>query len=187
VWWFFGVHGRTVIGAFGIPKIGYRIGPSWTTLVSHPSVILFGAIVAGALWLRVRGRALPLRDALLALALVMLMRCLLDTWDTIYYTMPFVLALLAWETHTSTRPPVLALSCTVLMWLSFYWLPQHATPDVQSAAFLAWSLPFAAWMAVRLFISTRPALAGGSARGGSRGEARQEMTVNSFGRLVSTS
>ena len=46
---------------------------------------------------RVGARILSRRDALLALALLLLLRCVLDTWDAAYYPLPFVLALLAWE------------------------------------------------------------------------------------------
>ncbi len=188
LFWFFGRHGLPVFGAFGLPKLDYRTAPSWSSDVSHPLIILAGLAIALVLWMRLRGRPLELRDALLALSLVLLLRCMLDTWDTIYYTMPFVLALLAWETHGSAvRPPVLALSSSVIVWLSFYWVPQHTSPDVQSLIFLAWSLPLAAWMGMRLLISTRPALAGGSIRGGGRRGGPQEMTVSSLERLVRTS
>ena len=37
------------------------------------------------------------QDALALLTLLLLLRCLLDTWDTSYYPLPFILALLAWE------------------------------------------------------------------------------------------
>lgn len=190
VWWFLGRHVPRVYGAFGAVKLNYRVAPAWVNTVSHPLIILFGFAVAGALWLRVRAKPLPLRDALLALALVLLARCLLDTWDFIYYSMPCVLALLAWETHGAPkRPPVIALCLTIALWLNFYWIPEHGySPDFESALLMAWALPFAAWLGMRLFSSTRPALAGGSApHKGSRGGRPQEMTVSSLDRLVSTS
>ena len=52
-----------------------------------------GLAIAAALWPRSRTAALPERDALLALALVLLLRCLLDTWDAAYYPLPFLFAL----------------------------------------------------------------------------------------------
>lgn len=170
IWWFAGHHGALVHGGFGIPKPHYRVGPAWTALVSHPLIILVGFAIALVLWLRIRGRALPLRDALLALALVLLLRCVLDTWDAVYYPLPFLLALLSWETSaTPGRPPVFALLATVLFWLSFVWLPEHAAPDVQAAVFLAWSLPLVGMLCVRLFGRS------------------QDTTVSSFDSPVSTS
>jgi hypothetical protein len=156
VWWFLGHHGQPVHGAFGVLKPDYRTSVAWTSLISHPLIIAVGLAVAFALWLRVRAKALPLRDALLALALVLLLRCVLDTWDAVYYPLPFVLALLAWETCAGARrPPVLALSSTVLIWLSFLWLPEHVSPDAQAAFFLAWSLPLVGSLCARLFTSGR--------------------------------
>ncbi|HEY6355132.1 MAG TPA: hypothetical protein VIY30_11630, partial [Burkholderiaceae bacterium] len=110
-WWFFGHHGALVHGAFDSAKPGYRIGPSWSATLSHPLVLLAGFALSVAVWLRERAsRRLSARKALLALAVLMLVRCVLDTWDTEYYLLPFVFALLAWEVRAfSVRPPVLAL------------------------------------------------------------------------------
>ena len=173
LWWFLGHHGALVHGAFGVPKPGYRIGPAWTGLISHPLVIAVGAAVAVSLWLRgARRTPLDQQDALLALALVLLARCLLDTWDAVYYALPFVLALLAWESQRS-RPPMLALSSTALVWLSFQWLAQHASPDVQAAVFLGWSLPLLLALGLLLYAPSRfagtwrsraPELTGGRSR-----------------------
>ncbi len=158
VWWFLGHHGALVHGLFGAPKPGYRIGPAWAGAVSHPLILFMGAILTATLWLTRRrahsGDETPLAEpnALLALALLLLLRCVLDTWDTIYYLLPFVLALLAWEIRRfATRPPVLALSVTVLAWISFQWSPTHISADMQSALFLAWSLPLAGALAVALY------------------------------------
>jgi hypothetical protein len=157
VWWFVGRHGALVHGVFGTPKPGYRTAPAWTGAISHGLILAVGAALALALLGRARRRArsglepLPAHQALLALALIMLLRCLLDTWDNAYYPLPFLLALLAWEARAHPRrPPFLALSAAVLAWASFSWLPSHASADVQSALFLAWTLPLATWMALAL-------------------------------------
>jgi hypothetical protein len=156
-WWFLGGHGGPVHGLFGAPKPGYRIGPAWTSAISHPLIVAVGLTLAGAAWLQHRRRTgagtVSERDALLTLALILLMRCMLDTWDTAYYALGFVLALLAWEAlGRSARPPVLALTSTVLAWFSYQWLGAHgASPDAQAAAFLAWTLPLAGGLALRLY------------------------------------
>jgi Glycosyltransferase family 87 len=236
-WWFVGHHGPLVHGLFGNPKPGYRTAPAWTGSVSHPLVIAMGLALTVTLWLRRRrpapsaptatsgssapdrsgGRILPARDALLALALVLLLRCVLDTWDTVYYPLPFVLALLAWEVHghdrlgtqrgwlggakrhalgrrspraPSDRPPVLALSSTVLAWISFQWLPSHVSPDVQSAFFLAWSLPLAAVLGRWLYAPRRSQVGRRSGRGRpveDRSRRGQEITVSALDSLVKTS
>jgi hypothetical protein len=200
VWWFFGHHGPLVHGLFGVPKPGYRTGPAWASTISHRLIIAAGLAVSVGLWLRARrgtgtctgngtkgavhpGRAsLTVRSALLALALLLLLRCLLDTWDTVYYPLPFIFALLAWEVSgPARRPPVIALSSTVLAWISFQWLPGHVSPDVQAAFFLAWTVPLAALLAQQLFAPRRLTSAARPAGG------RQETTVRSFVRPVSTS
>jgi hypothetical protein len=186
VWWFFGHHSALALGPGDRHNHLYRLAPAWIGAISHPLIVAVGFAFAGALWLRSRAHALTQSDALLALALILLVRCALDTWDETYYLLPFVLALLAWELAVNTRrPPVLAPLATVLVWVSFEWLPEHSVPDAQAAAFLAWSLPLAAWLGWQLLPraytrATRP----GRAR---LAEPAQETTVSSFGRLVNTS
>jgi hypothetical protein len=154
VWWFFGWHGPLVHGLFGLAKPGYRSGPGWTGAISHPLIVVVGLGLAGILWLRGRrgSRVLGEREALLLLALVLLLRCVLDTWDTGYYMLPFSISLLAWEAVGERKPPILALLGTVLTWLALEQLSARgASPDMQAAVFLAWTLPLAALFALRLF------------------------------------
>jgi len=193
IWWFLGHHGPTVHGAFGALKPDYRTGPSWTGSIAHPLILIVGFALSGALWLRVRrlssGRA-GARTALLALALVMLLRGVLDTWDTEYYLLPFIFALLAWEVRGPlARPPLLALSASALTWLSFQWLPEHVGPDTQAALFLAWSVPLAAFLSLRLFAAQRSAGASHAQRGPAPGaaSASQEMTVSALSRPLRVS
>lgn len=166
VWWFLGASNHMsastgVGGAFPLSAAWsthpeWRLTPPWLTGLTHPLIIVIGIGLAGAVWLQRRRRqhsgVLNEGHALLMLALLMLARCLLDTWDTTYYMLPFILALLAWEVHgDSRRPPVLALSSTVLAWVSFQWLPAHISPDAQAAFFLAWTLPLAGVLSVWLY------------------------------------
>jgi Glycosyltransferase family 87 len=193
-WWFFGHHGALVQGGFGAAKPDYRAGPAWTATISHPLVVVVGIALSAGVWLRERASGrVGVRQALLVLALVMLMRCVLDTWDTEYYLLPFVLALLAWEVRADiVRPPVLALTSSALAWLSFQWLPERVSPDVQAAFFLAWTLPLAALLAKRLFakphisgVLTRDAEAGH--RLGDAPAGAHEMTVSALSRPLRTS
>ena len=124
--------------------------------------------------------------ALLLLALVLLLRCLLDTWDIGYYMLPLpdrpahlggaaarVIARRSWR-----------WSSILLPWLTLKTLAEHgASPDTQAAFFLVWTLPLGAWMALRLYGS--PFAARG--RRSARIAATQEMTVSSLGSPVSTS
>ncbi len=146
--------------------------------MSHPLVLAIAFPLGGLLWWRRRpvgagattrtgtarkadklaaqlaaregstGRA---RQALALLALLLLLRCMLDTWDTAYYLLPFLLALTAWEGVGERGLPALALASTVLAWIDFEWLPTHASADAQAALFLLWTVPLAAALALRLY------------------------------------
>ena len=128
VWWFLGHHGAVVRGTFGRVKPGYRTGPPWTgddqppadprrraatrraALVApaRPPPSCGAGVDAPSAWPRARLRtrdARATRDALLLLALLLLLRCMLDTWDTAYYLLPFLLALHhVGEPRRRTRP-----------------------------------------------------------------------------------
>ncbi len=116
-----------------------------------------------------RGRA----DGLLLLALVLLLRCILDPWNIGYYELPFLLALIAWEVHARAGPPFVALTATLLCYLTLQGTSSIVSLDLQAAGFLAWSVPFAAAMLVRLaapswvegraVVSPAPLAAGGVA------------------------
>ncbi len=191
VFWFFGSHGKPVSAE---TPAGFRAGPAWAATISHPLIIVVGLGLTGAAWLRYRRSARPFdeRDGLLLLSLVLLLRCMLDTWDIGYYMLPFMLALVAWEAAgEGGRPPLLALGLVVLPWFALQQLAPHGfSPDAQSVVFLLWTVPLAVWLGSRLFCvrSAAPASlprSSGQPRG-SWGPA-QAMTVNARGRLVSGS
>jgi Glycosyltransferase family 87 len=166
LWWFLGEHGHRVMGVYG-EHVGYRTPPTRVTQISHPLVVLVPVVLALAV--ARRRPALGAADGLALLALCLHLRCLLDTWNTSYYALPTVLALAAWEVHRR-RAPLVTLSVTLLAWVSFELLPKVATPDVQGAAYLAWSVPLACGLAVSLLW---PAAWGRLAERASAGARRQ--------------
>src|SRR3954471_10037742 len=149
-WWFLGETGHVVRGTNGDVKRHYRVPPAWIERVTHPLIILLGPGLALLLWL-VRGRRrLARADALLLLALLLHLRCVLDTWNFVYYAVPFLLALVAWEGLARRRPPVLSLLATTALWIVFQQLPRRGvSADALSLSYLAWALPAAAGLAVR--------------------------------------
>jgi hypothetical protein len=174
VWWFFGHHGDVVRGVFGAIKPGYRTAPGWLEGMTRILIVALAVPLTIPILLRSRadkgsrlaakgprhagpgpnGGRLASRgeaDALLLLALLLLLRCMLDTWDVSYYALPFVLALMAWETAVSRRPPVLALASTVAVWAGWRWLQGFASADAQAAFFIAWTVPLAIGLARALY------------------------------------
>ena len=157
LWWFLGSHGHVVRGAFGAIKPGYRTPPGW--LGGFPHVLIVGLVVPLTLLCLRR----PQRgdEALLLLALLLLLRCALDPWNTGYYALPFLFALLVWETRARVEPPVLALAGSFAAWGVMQWLPAHASPDIQALAFAALAVPAIALLGLALYA---PAVLGATPR-----------------------
>jgi hypothetical protein len=131
-WWFLGSLGHPVYGTFGTLKIGYRTPPAWLTYVPHPLIIMLGSAISLAAARRVRS-GLRL-DPLALLALLLAVRCAFDSWDTLYYPLPLIMAVLAWESVRG-RPPLFTLLGTAVTWAIFVSLPGHISPDAQAVLF----------------------------------------------------
>jgi len=130
------------------------MAPAWVGVVSHPLIVLLPIPLAALLWRRRDRRP---DDALLLLALLFLLRCLLDTWNNDYYHAPFFLSLLAWETVRRPGVPLLSLSVAVLLGVSF-WPDQTqifagslADAPLLFAFYTAWAVPLAALLATALY------------------------------------
>jgi hypothetical protein len=112
-WWLLGAAGPH----------GGRLPIGLVQQLAHPLIAVLTVPLAGlCLWRRRSGGAVATHEGLLLLALLFLLRCALDPWDTQYYPLPFLLALLAWETLTQERLPVLALLGTLAAWVLMHTL-----------------------------------------------------------------
>ena len=151
VWWFFGSPSDAIRGADGLLKAGYRAPPGWLSPISHPLIVAVALPLSLLAW---RRRS----DPLLLLALLFVLRCVLDPWNTAYYALPAILALVAWEATRGERPPVFALAMTMATWATWQWLVPAASADVESLVYLGWSLPFGALLAWRLYAPALPAM-----------------------------
>jgi hypothetical protein len=147
-WWWLGSSSKVVRSTSGQVRAGYRAAPAWVSRIAHPLIVLL-AIPLSLLWLR--RRSSEPWDALGLLALLLLARCVLDPWDNVYYALPFLLALTAWEALARRRPPLLGLLATMMVPLTFNLVPSYLSPDGQSAFFLAWVLPLAAVLALAVY------------------------------------
>lgn len=126
------------LGAGGDP-------PAFITQISHPLIAGMVVPVSYAAW-RARG-AVQLETALGALAMLFLLRCVLDPWNIAYYAVPLILTVACWETLALRRAPIMAVVVTALTWFSFKWVPTYTGEDVQFAVYMAWTLPLGFWLA----------------------------------------
>jgi hypothetical protein len=155
IWWPLGhVVG---IGIDGLPKPGARFAPGWLSQLSHPLIAALVVPLSLAWWRRRRREALAGEQVLALLALLLLLRCILDPWNTVYYQLPFLLSLLSWEALCrGWQPPVLTLGATVATWVTFQTLADR-DPSLLCLIFLAWALPLALWLARACFVRPLPA------------------------------
>lgn len=137
VWWFLGEADLPVPGPD--PRIA-RTAPAWLSPIPHPLIV---ALALPLSLLAARRRA----DPLALLALLLLLRCVLDPWNNTYYVLPCVLALAAWEPLRHGRPPLLALATLVATFVTMERIFDVAALDVVAGSYLAWSLPLAGFLA----------------------------------------
>ena len=155
LFWFLGDTGQFITNANGVPRPeGWRVPPEWLSPLTHPLIALLVVPLSLAwAWLH-RAREVAGEQLLLLLALLFLLRCILDPWNLVYYELPFLLALLTWEALSHPqRLPYGALAANALVWLTFEPMRDWLSPDMQSAFFLAWALPLAAWLGRAVFVS----------------------------------
>jgi hypothetical protein len=119
------------------------MAPAWLMPLTHPLIVLLAFPLSALWWLRGGRGARHRDDALALLALLFLERCALDPWNLVYYHLPLVLALLAWEVRRDGRAlPVLSLGVTLAAWLSFVTYAAHGG-NGPFLAYFAWVLPLA--------------------------------------------
>ena len=115
-------------------------------------LIVAAAVVAALIWWRRKALAPPQeasRQALLLLAMVLLLRAALDPEDNIYYHVPFLMAMMAYEQGRMPRLTILATAVLVAIIPPWY----HLSATQTSIAYTATVLPLLIWMALHLYVS----------------------------------
>jgi hypothetical protein len=149
-------HPHQIFWPFGIPATpeftaaghGTRMGPEWLSPLTRPLIVGSGAGVA-LLWWLLGGRARNRDDVLGVLALAFLLRCMLDPWDLVYYHLPLVVSLAAWEARRGRDLPVLSVAVSAACWMSFV-VYEERSGYGPYAAYLIWAVPLAIGLAVAL-------------------------------------
>lgn len=153
-------HPHQIFWPFGIPATpefiagghGTTMGPAWLAPLTRPLIVGSGIAVAVAWWVR-SGPERNRDDALGVLALALLLRCMLDPWDLVYYHLPLAVALAVWEARRGRDVPVLAVVVNGACWLTFV-MYDARTGYGPYVAYLAWTVPLAIGLGVALL---RPA------------------------------
>ncbi len=143
-------------GIFNPPQLLWWFGSHAWIVQESRALIVAVAIAFGASWWFIRGRGTPtgsgLSQALLLLTLVFLARAALDPWNNLYYHVPFLFALIAYESSRG-RMPLLTSAYTLLLLLV---VPLSGVLDVSrdthAALYAVVVLPTFAWMVAKLYL-----------------------------------
>lgn len=118
-WWPLAPNGTRYVLIEGtkVPVTLHRL-PLQLVESLHSLIIVLDAAIA-VIIARVRGLPLRRDDAFALMAVVMLLRCALDTETMPYYHAALFLDLLAWDAFTAKRLPLRALGGVALSWVLF--------------------------------------------------------------------
>jgi len=126
--------------------------PGTAGRVMHLGVIAV-ALLLCLLYARRRGRGNP-DDLLQLVALLFLLRCMLDPLTFSYHHAPFLVALIAYEALRRRAPVLSAYSIAALLLMNEVVVPT-GEPGLINAVYLAWTIPLATAMTLALFAPER--------------------------------
>jgi len=133
-----------------------RSAADWVLPITRPLIIGSSLVVALGWWARHRARGVRPVDGLLALALCLHLRCLLDPWNYDYYAFPAFAALATWEgLSRPRRVPLATAAFAAAHYTTFDALRLGVDDDVSSLVYLGWALPMAVWMLKQLLMARR--------------------------------
>ena len=117
-----------------------RVIPHWMAHLLHPAIVALAIpFTAAALLVR---RRLRTEDVFALLALLFLLRCLLDPVDNAYYHVPFVLSLAFWEGLAWRRVPLLAMLASLAIYFAIYKAHMFHALELRNAVYLLATVPF---------------------------------------------
>ncbi len=151
IWWPLG-H------ALHIPASGFTVEvhtlPQWLANLTHPLIVALGVVLPLALAALTRYTRADLPTALALLALLFLLRCVLDPMTIGYYHVPLLLALVAYEAHSRRGMPVLTLVSSAVLLFLVTRLRWGLEPAKVATIYLAWALPLSAYLGARVYAPT---------------------------------
>ena len=143
VWWVYGHEGGIdVSGMRGYPT--YML-PDFLGRISHMIVLAVSVGLAAAYWFKRRERE-PV-DVLQLVALIFLLRCMLDPLTYSYHHLPFFVALVAYEGLRRRGLPWVSMFVSVVVYVMTVKIAPMDDPTLLNRVYLAWSVPVAAYLA----------------------------------------
>jgi hypothetical protein len=149
VWWPFSSESYGLVEtASGPQRTAQYSLPQSFAVVSRVLVIALGLGLA-VLYARRRRDAEP-EDVLALLALIFLLRCMLDPLSYSYHHLPFLVALIAWEGLRKQIPVASGISIAAIAALQFVVAPTNSAGLV-NAFYLLWTVPLVAYLTMQAF------------------------------------
>jgi hypothetical protein len=150
------VSGGAGLDEFGHPThvLQYSL-PNTIGRGLHMGVILVAVALSLLYARRARGRAgFAPDDALQLVALLFLLRCMLDPLTFSYHHTPFLIALISFEALRRRVPVMSAFAIGALLLMNEVVVPS-GEPSLIYAFYLAWTVPLATFMALSLYAPER--------------------------------
>jgi hypothetical protein len=127
--------------------------PRWFAALDHPAIALLPFLAAVVL----RWRQSRDTDILGLLALILLLRCTLDTANISYYHAPFFLATLAWETVGRPRRfPYLTVASVACLMLTTSVLSGRVSDHTVGVFYFTWTAAVTGFLLWALYGPTHP-------------------------------
>lgn len=148
VWWVYGseagvsVSGGSTSNAYVVPEL---IGS-----MAHLLILAIAIGLVAAYWSKWRERE-PM-DVLLLVALIFLLRCMLDPLTYSYHHLPFFVALVSFEALRRRGLPYVSLVVAGFVYAMTKWIEAQPEPNptAMNRLYLAWAIPVGAYLALSI-------------------------------------
>jgi hypothetical protein len=150
-------NGANVGDIFNPPQLLWWFGDrSWIVRDARPAIVLTSLVLTVVWCVARRNVTLPTASRaaqpLLLLALVLLLRAALDPWNNLWYHIPFLFALLAFEVRSGRTPVIMAGYTLALLIVVPVGGVISMSTDLRALVYAAVVLPMIAGLAVKLFL-----------------------------------
>jgi hypothetical protein len=148
IWWPFAHVQHITAPGWSVDR---RVIPLWLANLTHPGIVILGLLLPLAVLRKTRGRAAGSETVLALLALLFLLRCLLDPMNIGYYQVPLLVSLVALEALHRRGLPLLSLVSNLVLWVLVAKIPWGLEPGKVATLYLAWALPLATYLTLKIY------------------------------------